>query len=104
MGLPEGVRDAPTQILVHSPERKIPLSITKGILKGHSGRLNDFSLVRLPRGNLALYLNKQLARRKDLMRKLEKLHPLSRTVRLRQIATVHGSLRRFSTFRRLCDR
>jgi hypothetical protein len=34
MGLPEAVRDAPTQLLVHSPERKIPLSITKGILKG----------------------------------------------------------------------
>jgi hypothetical protein len=61
-------------------------------------------LVRLPRGKLVLYLNKEFARERVPTRKLEKLHALSRTLRLRRIATVHGSLRRFSTFRRLCDR
>jgi hypothetical protein len=79
----------------------------QGNLKGHSGRLNDFSLIRLPRGKLALYflyLNKELAREKAPTRKLEKLDALSRTARLRRIATVHGRLRRFSIFRRLCDR
>ncbi len=69
-----------------------------------SGRLNDFSLVRLPRGKLVLYLNKEFARERVPTRKLEKLHALSRTLRLRRIATVHGRLRRFPTFRRLCDR
>jgi hypothetical protein len=69
-----------------------------------SGRLDDFSLLRLPLGKFGIYVNKGLARGKTEQSISRKLHPVSRTVRLRRIATVHGSLRRFSTFRRLRDK